>query len=80
MRRFFQIFFVVMALSMALDVSAQQVVKKRIGVYQQNGNVEIAEATTTLVVDLVVEREQFVAGPYARYAQKFLGNRASLVN
>lgn len=80
MRRFFQIFFVVMALSMALDASAQQVVKKRIGVYQQNGNVEIAEATTTLVVDLVVEREQFVAGPYARYAQKYLGNRASLVN
>ena len=80
MRRFFQIFFVVMALSMALDVSAQQVVKKRIGVYQQNGNVEIAEATTTLVVDLVVEREQFVAGPYARYAQKYLGNRASLVD
>lgn len=80
MRRFFQIFFVVMALSMALDVSAQQVVKKRIGVYQQNGNVEIAEATTTLVIDLVVEREQFVAGPYARYAQKYLGNRASLVN
>ena len=80
MRRFFQIFFVVMALSMALDISAQQVVKKRIGVYQQNGNVEIAEATTTLVIDLVVEREQFVAGPYARYAQKYLGNRASLVN
>ena len=80
MRRFFQIFFVVMALSMALDASAQQVVKKRIGVYQQNGNVEIAEATTTLVVDLVVEREQFVAGPYARYAQKYLGNRASLVD
>ena len=47
MRRFFQIFFVVMALSMAFDASAQQVVKKRIGVYQQNGNVEIAEATTT---------------------------------
>ena len=80
MRRFFQIFFVVMALSMALDASAQQVVKKRIGVYLQNGNVEIAEATTTLVVDLVVEREQFVAGPYARYAQKYLGNRASLVD
>ena len=80
MRRFFQIFFVVMALSMAFDVSAQQVVKKRIGVYQQNGNVEIAEATTTLVIDLVVEREQFVAGPYARYAQKYLGNRASLVD
>lgn len=80
MKRFFQIFFVMMALFMALDASAQQVVKKRIGVYQQNGNVEIAEATTTLVVDLVVEREQFVAGPYARYAQKYLGTRASLVD
>lgn len=80
MKRFFQIFFVMMALFMTLDASAQQVVKKRIGVYQQNGNVEIAEATTTLVVDLVVEREQFVAGPYARYAQKYLGTRASLVD
>lgn len=62
------------------DAAAQQVVKQRIGTYKESGNVVVSEATTTLVVDLVVECEEFIAGDYARYAQKYLGKRASLVN
>lgn len=64
----------------SIEVSAQQLVKKRIGLFKHDGNVVVEEASTMLAVDIVVECEEFVAGPYARYAQKMLGTRASLVN
>lgn len=80
MKRVFTILLAVVFVSLTCDVAAQQVVKQRIGTYKENGNVVVSEATTTLVVDLVVECEEFVAGDYARYAQKYLGKRASLVN
>lgn len=80
MRRLFQILATMFALVAIYDASAQQVVKQRVGVYKEDGNVVVAEATTTLVVDLVVEHTTFTAGPYARYAQKLLGTRASLVD
>ena len=67
-------------MSLACEASAQQVVKQRIGTYTENGNVVVSEATTTLVVDLTVECEEFEAGVYARYAQKYFGKRASLVS
>lgn len=63
-----------------VDASAQQVVKKRIGVYKESGNVVVAEAVTTLVVDVTVETETFTSGVYARYAQKLFGKRASFVD
>ena len=66
--------------TMAYDLSAQQVVKQRVGKFKEGGELVVREATTTLVVDLVVECEEFEAGVYARYAQKLLGKRASLVN
>ena len=79
MKRIFKIFTLVVAMVLVIDASAQQVVKQRIGVYREGGDVVISEATTTLVVDLVTEHEVFKPGPYARYAQKLLGTRASLV-
>ena len=77
--------FTLVALAMILmpfmyDATAQQVVKKRIGTYIENGNVVLSEAATTLAVDVCVEREQVIVGPYARYAQKYFGQRASLVD
>ena len=51
-------------------LSAQQVVKKRIGTYTESGNLVVAEANTVLAVDITLSYEEFVAGPYARYAQK----------
>lgn len=77
--RIFKLFVVLVAIAFAVDASAQQVVKKRIGAYKENGNVVIAEATSLLAVDVVVERETFTPGIYARYAQKLFGTRASLV-
>lgn len=77
--RIFKLFVAVVAIALAVDASAQQVVKKRIGVYKESGNVVIAEATTTLAVDVAVQHETFSPGIYARYAQKLLGSRAPLV-
>lgn len=80
MRKIFTIILAAAFVSLACEASAQQVVKQRIGTYTENGNVVVSEATTTLVVDLTVECEEFEAGVYARYAQKYFGKRASLVS
>lgn len=65
---------------MVSTLSAQQVVKQRIGHYTENGATVVAEATTTLAVDVTVRYEEFVSGPYAQYAKKFLGSRALQVS
>ena len=70
----------VIASAIYTDASAQHLEKMRIGRYKEGDKVIIAEATTTLMVKLVVEYDEFEAGPYARYAQKLLGTRASFVN
>ena len=80
MKKIFTILLAAVFVSLACDASAQQVVKQRIGTYKESGNVVVSEATTTLVVDLTVECEEFEAGVYARYAQKYFGKRALLVS
>ena len=80
MKKIFTILLAAVLVSLECDASAQQVVKQRIGTYKESGNVVVSEATTTLVVDLTVECEEFEAGVYARYAQKYFGKRASLVS
>lgn len=40
----------------------------------------VSDPRSILDVDLTVQREAIVAGPYARYAQKFLGVRAPLTD
>lgn len=80
MRRILFILGIALVTISCFEASAQQLTKKRIGVFKHDGNVVVEEASSTLVVDIVVEHEEFVAGPYARYAQKMLGTRASLVN
>ena len=80
MKKIFTILLAAVFVSLVCDASAQQVVKQRIGTYKESGNVVVSEATTTLVVDLTVECEEFEAGVYARYAQKYFGKRASLVS
>ena len=79
MRRVLRIVVALVAVALGVNASAQQVTKMRIGTYKQNGDVVIAEASSTLAVDVVVEHEVFTPGIYARYAQKMLGTRASLV-
>ena len=80
MKRSLLVALLLVASSLVVDSSAQQVVKKRIGSYLENGNVVVAEANTTLAVDITVEYEQFVVGPYAKHAQRLLGSSAPLVN
>lgn len=80
MKKAYIIMMVMAVMSLSTEVMAQQIVKQRIGTYKESGNVVVSEAATTLTVDLTVECEEFEAGPYARYAQKFLGKRASLIS
>ncbi len=49
-------------------------------VEKADGTVELYAPTTTLVVDVTVVCEQTLCGPYARYAQKYLGVRAPLTD
>ncbi len=73
------IFFSVAAVSLTLaDVAAESL--KPIGVIKSGNDVELVTTpVSTLVVDLTVERENVAVGPYARFAQKYLGLRAPLV-
>lgn len=80
MRRLMLIMAVVIASALHMDAHAQHIVKKRVGTYTENGAVVISDATTTFAVKIVVEYDEFEAGPYARYAQKLLGTRASFVD
>lgn len=80
MRKLLFVAAMVIASAIYSDASAQHLEKMRIGRYKEGDKVIIAEATTTLMVKLVVEYDEFEAGPYARYAQKLLGTRASFVN
>lgn len=68
----------VMSLAVA-DVQAQHIQKQRIGSYYEGDKLVFGEARTTLEVHIAVEREVLVVGPYARYAQRLLGERAPLV-
>ena len=52
----------------------------RTGVYAENGRTVVADPRTTLAVDLTVRKEVILCGPYARYAQKYLGVMAPLSN
>ena len=50
----------------------------RTGVSYDNGEIKILNPKTELTVILRVEKNEFTPGVYARYAQKYLGVRASL--
>jgi hypothetical protein len=80
MRRLMLIVAMFIASTLYMETSAQHIAKRRVGTYSENGAVVMSDATTTFMVKVVVEYEEFEAGPYARYAQKLLGSRASFVD
>ncbi len=43
-------------------------------------NGEVSQPKTTLYVDITIEKQEITAGPYARYAQKYLGVSAPLTD
>lgn len=70
--------FIVLAFLLAsfMGVSAQQI--EHIGPRLENGKVSIDNPLTTITVFVKEEKSHFNPGVYARYAQKYLGVRASL--
>ncbi|MBE6205187.1 MAG: DUF4831 family protein [Rikenellaceae bacterium] len=79
MKRFLS--FLTLATLLCTAASAQNnLYRSVIGPYiDANGAVAVADPSTTIVVDLTIESEQTIVGPYARYAQKYLDVRGSLV-
>jgi len=64
----------------AAGVAAQNPYIAPLGAYEGAGGVVVSDPRTTLAVDVTVECERTLAGPYARYAQKYLGVRAPLTD
>ena len=50
----------------------------RTGLFVQDGQAFFGEPSSTIAVDLKLECTETLVGPYARYAQKYLGVRAPL--
>ena len=71
-----RIFITIVALAVALTVSAEQIVRS--GFYFENGNPVISNPVNSVAVSVTVQTETFTPGEFARYAQKLLGVRASL--
>ena len=67
-------------MALPLAVSAQNFSAAKIGLVEENGVTTLSYPQTTVTVTLVVEKETTVAGPYARFAQKYLGVRAPLTD
>lgn len=79
MKRFLSLLTLAIAISVA--ASAQNnLYQAVVGPYiDASGAVALSNPSTTIVVDLTIEKEQTIVGPYARYAQKYLDVRGSLV-
>lgn len=75
-----RIFMACVLLLAASGVAAQSSHMARTGVYEENGRLVVADPRTTIAVDLTVQKETVLCGPYARYAQKYLGVRAPLTD
>ncbi len=50
------------------------------GVVKSANGYEVSVPSTTICVEMLVQSEQVTSGPYARYAQKYLGVRAPLTD
>lgn len=50
------------------------------GAVETAGGIVVSQPRTVLAVDVTAERDVTLSGPYARYAQKFLGVRAPLTD
>lgn len=69
---------IIAALLLAGTAAAQNYTIKQADAYETADGVVIPDLSTTVSVDITVTSERIVAGPYARYAQKYLGVRAPL--
>ncbi len=65
---------------LAIQAQAQERITYPVGEIHTENGYDIYNPTTTVWVDLHVVQTQTIAGPYARYAQKFLGITVPMVN
>ncbi len=63
---------------MSIVAMAQSI--QRVGVYKDNGTLHFSQPQSSVTVVLRVEKRNFTPGELARYAQKYLGVRASLAS
>ena len=68
------------ALLATAGASAQNPYVALVGGVETAGGVAVSQPRTVLAVDVEVECDHVLAGPYARYAQKYLGVRAPLTD
>ena len=73
-----RLFLSLVILSYALTTSAQDMT--RVGFVAENGKVSLSRPQSSVDFSLRVEERRFTPGEYARYAQKYLGVRASLAS
>ena len=69
---------IIAAMMLAGAAAAQNYTITEASVREGANGIVLPDLTTTLAVDITVTSEQVIAGPYARYAQKYLGVRAPL--
>lgn len=69
-----------LALLLAGGAAAQNPYIALQGATETSEGIRISQPRTILAVDVTVECDRTLTGPYARYAQKFLGVRASLAD
>ncbi len=73
------VFLTLFAVLAGVTASAQSDYIVQTGKYLgADGVMHFVEPKSTIVVDITVEKREVVVGPYARYAQKYLGVRAPL--
>lgn len=78
MKRFF--ITITCALAAMLGASAQNPYISLQGASESAQGLTVSQPRTILAVDVEVECDRILAGPYARYAQKYLGLRAPLTD
>ena len=72
--------FLALALFLTCGAVAQNPYISLQGANESAAGVVVSDPRTILAVDITVERDYVLSGPYARYAQKFLGVRAALTD
>ena len=74
-------FIAALALGFAINATAQNNIHTSVigAVKDSSGAITIVDPSTTIAVDITVKSDQTIVGPYARYTQKYLGVRSSLV-
>ncbi|MFR9602983.1 MAG: DUF4831 family protein [Rikenellaceae bacterium] len=71
----------IVAATATFIASAQSIPNIAIGAVERDGNGGfVSEPSSTILVDIEISSAKFTAGPYARYSQKYLGERAPLTD